>query len=166
MMWCFGQMALFLFLLVRAALAYLPTALSVALKPLIPFWQAQYVQVFLLKPVPFCMLFAGLGSTNKSTIFLLLLSDSCSVHATLSSPPFFLLFQTLWQIWHKLSSLSSCFIRLQWVPRHVFLPETIWLMSWPDEERYLHPLLSLVVSLHLSVVSTLVLSRTGGVLSH
>ena len=52
---------------------------------------------------------------------LLLLSDSCSVVATLSSPPFFLLSQTLWHIWQELSSLSSCSIRLQWVPGHTFL---------------------------------------------
>ena len=40
------------------------------------------------------------------------------------------------------------------------------LMSWPDEERYLHPLQSLVVSLLLSLVSTLLFSCTGGVLCH
>ena len=43
---------------------------------------------------------------------LLLLSDSHSVLTTLSSPPSFLLSQTLWQIWQELSSLSSCSIRL------------------------------------------------------
>ena len=53
---------------------------------------------------------------------LLLLSDSCSVLANLSSPPSFLSSQTLWQIWQELSSLSSCSIRLQWVPEHLFLP--------------------------------------------
>ena len=53
---------------------------------------------------------------------LFLLSDSRSVLATLSSPPSFLLSQTLWQIWQELSSLSSCSIRLQWVPGHSFLP--------------------------------------------
>ena len=52
---------------------------------------------------------------------LLLPSDSRSVLTTLSSPPSFLLSQSLWQIWQELSSLSSCFIRLQWVPRHSFL---------------------------------------------
>ena len=52
---------------------------------------------------------------------LLLLSDSRSVLATLSSPPPFLLSQTLWQIWQELSSLSYS-IRLRWVPRHSFLP--------------------------------------------
>ena len=54
--------------------------------------------------------------------FLLLLSDSRSVLATLSSPPSFLLSQTLWQIWQELSSLSSCSIRLQWVSGYSFLP--------------------------------------------
>ena len=53
---------------------------------------------------------------------LLLLSDSRSVLATLSSPPSFLLSQTLWQIWQELSSLSFCSIRPQWVPGHSFLP--------------------------------------------
>ena len=53
---------------------------------------------------------------------LLLLSDSRSVLATLSSPPPFLFSQTLWQIWQELSSISFCSIRLQWVPGHSFLP--------------------------------------------
>ena len=121
MNWYSGQTALFLFLLARAAPAFLPTALSVALRPLFPYWQAQFVLVFPLKPAPFCTLFAGLGNTIKSAIFLLL-SDSRSVLATLSSPPSFLLSQTLWQIWQELSFFSSCSIRLQCVPRHSFLP--------------------------------------------
>ena len=120
MIWYSRQTALFL--LARAAPAFLPTALSVALRPLFPFRQAQYVPVFPLKPVPFCSLFAGLGNTIKSAIFLLLLSDSRSVLAALSSPPSFLLSQTLWQIWQELSSLSFYSIRLQWVPGHSFLP--------------------------------------------
>ena len=53
---------------------------------------------------------------------LLLLSDSCSVLATLSFLSSFLLSQTLWQIWHELSSLSSCSIKLKWVLGHSFLP--------------------------------------------
>ena len=52
---------------------------------------------------------------------LLLLSDSHSVLATLSSPPSFLLSQALLQIWQELSSLSFCSIRLQWVSGHSFL---------------------------------------------
>ena len=76
---------------------------------------------FSLKPAPFCTLFAGLGSTIKSVIFLLF---SCLTLA-LSLPPCPLLHlsslsQTLWQIWQELSTLS-CSIRLQWVPGHSFL---------------------------------------------
>ena len=73
--WYFEQTTLFL--LAKVALAYLPTALSVALRPLFPVRQAQYAQVSSLKPAPFCTLFAGLGSTNKSAISGL--SDSRSV---------------------------------------------------------------------------------------
>ena len=75
--WYYGLRALFL--LAKAALAYLPIVLSVALRPLFPFQQAQYAQVFRLKPVPFCKFFAGLGSTNNSAMSPLLLSDSRSV---------------------------------------------------------------------------------------
>ena len=117
MIWCSRLTALFL-LLAKAALAYLPTAFSVALRPLFPFQQTQNVQVFPLKPAPFCTLFAGLGSTNKSAISLLF---SSYVTLVLSSPPSFLLSETLWQIWQELSSLS-CSIRLQWVPGHSFRP--------------------------------------------
>ena len=46
-----------------------------------------------------------------------------------------------------------------------FFRETTRLMSWPDGELYLRTLQSLVVSL-LSLVSTLVFSLTGGVLSY
>ena len=106
----------------KAAPASLPTAHFVALRPLFPFQQAQYAQVFPLKPAPFCMLFAGLGSTNKPSTSLRLLSDSRSVLATLSSPPSFLLSQTLCQIWQQLPSLSFCSVRLQRVSGHLFLP--------------------------------------------
>ena len=54
--------------------------------------------------------------------FSSLLSDSRSALAALSSSPFFLLSQTLWQIWQELCSLSFCSIILQWVPGHSFLP--------------------------------------------
>ena len=125
MIWYSGQTALFLFLLAGAVPAFLSSAVSVALRPLFPFEQAQYAQVFPLKPVPFCTLFAGLGSTNKSAVSLLFsyYLTFFSVLVTLSSPPCFLLSQTLWQIWQELSSLSSCSIRLQWVPGHSLLPE-------------------------------------------
>ena len=162
-----GQTALFLFLLAKAALSYLPTALSVALRPLFPFHQVQYVQVFPLKPVPLCTLFAGLGSTNKSATSLLLLLDSRSVLATLSSPPSFLLSQTLCG-----RSGRNCLLSPPVLSDYNgsldtrFSRGTTRLMRWQDGERYLCPLQSLVVSLLLSLVFTLLFSRTGGVLSH
>ena len=96
MIWYSVQTALFLFLLARAAPAYLPTALSVALRPLFPFRQAQFVRVSPLKPAPFCTLVTGLDNTNKSVISLLF---SSYLTLVLSSPPSFLLSQILWQIW-------------------------------------------------------------------
>ena len=164
MCWYSGQTALFLFLLATAALVYLPTALSVVLRPLFPFRQAQYVQVFPLKPAPFCTLFAGLGSTNKSAISLLF--SSC-LALVLSSPPCPLL--------HLSYNLILCgrFGRncLLFPPvlsgyngslDTRFYRGTTRLMSWPDGELFSRPPQSLVVSL----ASTLVLSRTGDVLSH
>ena len=114
-------MALFLFLLAKAALAYLPTANFVALRSHSLFRQAKYAQVFLLKSAPFSKLSAGLGSTNKTAISLLFFSFALTL-VILSSPPSFLLFQSLSQIWQELSSLS-CTIRLQWIPGHSFLQE-------------------------------------------
>ena len=69
--WYSGLTALFFFFLAKMTPAFLITAFSMALRPLPPFQQSQYAQVFLLKPAPFCTLFAGRGSTNKSAIFLL-----------------------------------------------------------------------------------------------
>ena len=164
--WYSGQTALFLFLSAKAALAYLPNALFVAWRPLFPFRLAQYAQVSLLKPAPFCTLFAGLGSTNKSATFLLLY-----LTLVLSSPlyPFLHLFFYL-----NLSRRSgkNCLFfppvlsDYSGPPDTRFSRRTTRLMSWPDGERYLRPPQSLVVSLLLSLVSALVLSRTGGVLSH
>ena len=92
---------------------------------------------------------------------LLLLSDSRSIFATLSSPPSFFLPQTLWQ---ELSFFSSCSIRLQWVPRHSFFPGNNAVDELAKRERYLRPLQSHAVSLLLSLYP--LFSRTGGVLSH
>ena len=162
--WCSGQTALFLSLLARAALAYLPTALSVALRPPFPFQQAQYVQVFPLKPAPFCKLFAGLGSTNKSAISLLF-----SYYLTLAlSLPFCSLFHFSFylNLCQKLFSLFSVLSGYNGSPDTRFFWTTTRLMSWPNGECYLFPPQSLVVTLLLSLVSTLFFSRTGGILSH
>ena len=134
MIWCFGQTALFLFLLARAAPAFLPTALSVAFRPLFPFRQARYAQVSLLKPAPSCTLFAGLGSTIKSAIFFLF---SYYLTLVLSSPPCPLL--------HLSSYLKLCgrsgrnclfspavLLDYNGSPDTRFYRETTRLMSWPD----------------------------------
>ena len=167
MIWYSGQTALFLFVLARTASADLPTALSVALRPLFPFRQAQYVQVFPLKPAIFCTLFAGLGSTIKSAISLLF--PSC-LTLVLSSPPCPLLHLSSYL---KLCSRSGRNCLLSPVLSGYngssdtrFSRRTTRLMSWPDGVRCLRPLQSLAVSLLLSLVSTLLFSRTGGVLSH
>ena len=124
MIWYSGLMALFLFLLARVAPAYLPTALSMTLRPLFPFQQAQFVQVFPLKPAPFCTLFAGLGSTNKPATSLFF---SSYLTLVLFSPPCPLLHLSFHLKLCGRSGrnclLSSVSIRLQWVPGHSFLPE-------------------------------------------
>ena len=152
MIWCFEQTALFLFHLVRAAPAFLPIALSVALRSLFPFWQAQYVQVFPLKPAPFCMLLV-VSAAPTSLPFLFSSSSPiglsfCPRHPALSS-----IFP------HVLSDYNGS-------PDTRFSRGTTRLMSWPDGERYLRPPQSLAVSLFLPLVSTLVFSGTGGVLSY
>ena len=166
MTWYSGQTALFLFLLARAALAFLPTALSVALRPLFPFRQAQFAPVFPLKPAPFCTLFAGLGSTNKCAIFLLFFS--CLTLA-LSLPPCPLLHLSCYLKLYGRSGrnclLSPVLSGYNGSPDTRFSRGTTQLMSWPDGERCLRLPQSLVVSLPLPLVSTLVFSRTGGVLS-
>ena len=123
--------------------------------------------VFPLKPAPFCTLFAGLGNTIKSAIFLLFFSCLTLV---LSSPPCPLLHLSCYL---KLCGRSgrNCLLSPSVLSGYNGSPDTRFsrgttqLMSLPDGERCLRPPQSLVVSLLLSLVSTLVLSRTGGVLS-
>ena len=170
MIWYSGLMALLLFLLTRAAPAYLPTALSVAQRPLFPFWHFftlfQYAQVFLLKPSPFCTLFAGPGSTNKSatSLFFYYLT------LVLSTPPH--PFPHL-SCYLKLCGRSgrNCLLTPPVLSGYNGSPDTrfswgmMQLTSWLDGECYLCSLQSFVVSLLLSLISTLVFSRTGGILS-
>ena len=168
MIWYCGLTALFLFLLARAAPAFLPSALSVALRPLFPFRQVQYVPVFPLKPEPFCTLFAGLGSTNKSATSLLF---SYYLTLVLSSPLCPLLHLSFYLKLCGRSDRNCLFsppalLDYSGSPDTRFYRGTMRLINWPDGERYLRPPQSLVVSLLLSLVSTLVFSRIGGVLSH
>ena len=127
-----------------------------------PFRQAKFAQVFPLKPAPFWKLFSGLGSTNKSAISLLL-SDSRHPTCPLFRLSFYL----------KLSGKSgrNCLLFRPVLlgyygsPNTRFSRGTTRLMSWPEGERYSCPLQSIVVSFLFSLVSTLLFSRTGGVLS-
>ena len=164
--WCSALTILFHFLLVKEALAFLPTALSVTLRLLFPFRQTQYAQVLPLKPAPFCKLFAGLGSTNKSATFLLLF-----LTLALSSPLCLLLRLSFYL---NLSNRfgRNCLLSPPVLSDYNGFPDTRFsrgttrLMSWPDKERYSYFLPFFVVSLLLSLVSTPVFSQTGGVLSH
>ena len=135
-----------------------------ALRPLFPFQQAQYAQVFLLNPSPFCTLFSGLGSTNKSAVSLFF---SFYLTLILSSPPCPLLHLSFYL---KLSGRSgrNCLLSSSVLSCYNGFPDirfsrgTTPLMSWPHGERYLRPLQSHIVSL---ILSSLLFSRTGGVLS-
>ena len=133
--------------------------------PLFSFQQVQYVQVFPLRPAPFYTLFAGLGSTNKSAIFLLFSFYSSLV---LSSPPCLLFHLSFYLNQSGRNCLLSPPVLSDYngSPDIRFSRGTTQLMSWPGGVRCLRPLQSLVVSLLLSLVSTFVFSRTGGVLSH
>ena len=155
MIWCSELTALFVFFL--AAPAYLPSALSVALRPLFPAgplcssfsaeacailhalcWSRQHQQVcHFSSSISFCPLL--------HLSFYLRLFCRCGRNCLLSPP--------------VLSGYNGS-------PDTRFFRGTTRLMSWPDGERYLFPQQSLVVSLLLSLVSTLLFSWTDGVLSY
>ena len=117
--------------------------------------------------MPFCTLFTGLGNTIKFASFLLF---SYYLTLVLSWPPYPLLHLSCYL---KLCGRSgrNCLFSPPVLSGYNGSPDTRFsrgttqLMSLPDGECCLHPLQSLVVSLLLSLVSTLVLSRTGGLLS-
>ena len=139
-----------------------------ALKPLFLSQQAQYAQVFLLKPAPFCKLFAGLGSTNKSVTSLLFSFYLTLVPFSPPSPPLHLSFYLKQSGRSGRNCLLSPPVSLGYnvsTDTH-FSRGTTRLMGWPDVGELLALSSILVVSLLLSLISTLLFSRTGGVLSH
>ena len=79
----------------------------------------------------------------------------------LSSPPSFLLSRIIGRS-GKVSSLSSCSIRLHWLPGHSFLPGN----DAPDELAKRVALLAPSATPGILSSLSLVFSRTGGVLSH
>ena len=123
------------------------------------------LKFFSLKSAPLCKVFAGLGSTNKPATSLL---SSSYLTLALSSPPCPLLHLSSYL---NLSG-SSCLLFPPVLSGYNGSPDTRFsrvttrLMSWPDGERYLRLPQSLVASLLLSFLSTLLFSRTGGVLPH
>ena len=142
----------------------LRTAHCVVLRPPFLIRQVQYVQIFLLKPASFWLLFAGFAAPTR--LPLLFSQTSRSVLAALSSSPPLLLSHTLWHIW--LESILSLLrflsgYSVSWVT-HLTL-EMTRPMSWSGGMHCsIHPL-SHVVSL-LTLVSTLRLCRTRGMLSY
>ena len=108
------------------------------------FQQAQYAQVFLLKSAPFCKLFAGQQQQVCHFSFYLTL--------TLSSPPYPLL-HFFFYLNRSGSSGRNCLLSFPVLLGYNGSLDTRFsrgmtrLMSWPDRERYLYPLQSLVVSL-------------------
>ena len=96
---------------------------------------------------------------------LLLLSDSRSVLATLSSPHLFSYLKLCGRSGRKCLLSPPVLSGYNWFPDTRFYRGTTRLTSLQDGERYLRRPQPFVVSLLLSLVSTLVFSRTGGVLS-
>ena len=101
-----------------------------------------FVPAIPLKPAPFRILFAGLGSTNKSAIFLLF---SYYLALVLSSPPCSLLHLSFYL---KLFGRSgrNCLLSPPVLSNYNGSPDTRFsrgtmrLISWPDGERYSCPL--------------------------
>ena len=124
-----------------------------ASRPPFPSQQGQYAQVFPLKPAPFCTLFAGLGSTNKSASCLLLLSDFRSVLSSIF--PFTLI------------SVRNCFLSSPVLSGYNgsldtrFFRTTTRLMSWPNGSATRSPSNPLW---SLSLIPRIHFFRTGGVL--
>ena len=140
------------FLLAKETPAFLPAASFVALRSPFSILQAQGNQTFLLQLAPFCKLFVGLGSTDKTATSFRLLLYPCyaffsfvipRLHTLtyLAETPFFLLSG------YNGSTVTHFFRRLTW-------PGLVRCSSHPLSHVSLSPLIFIVLFF-----------RTGGILS-
>ena len=144
-------MALFLFFLAKAVLTSLPTTHLVTLRLHFSVWQSHCVQAFLLKLAPFCKLFTGLGSTNKTVTSLrLALSLLCF------PPPFCF---TLWQSGRSYLFYPPLVSIYNGSPVAHFFWVVTRPMSWPGGMRC-----SSCPRSHVFYLSYSLFSRTGAVL--
>ena len=147
MIWYSGQTALFLFLLARAA------------GPVCSSFSAEACAIL----HALCLSRPYQQVCHFSSLFLL--SDSRSVLATLSAPHHFSYLKLCGRSGRYYLLSPSVLLDNNGSPDTRFSRGTTRLKSLQDGVRYLRPPQSLVVSLLLSLVSTLVFFRTGGVLS-
>ena len=122
MIWYSGQTALFLFLLARAAPAFLPICSLCGSEASLSFSAGPVCSSFSAEACAILHALCWFRQHQQVCHFSSLLwSESRSVLATLFSPPSFLSSPIQWQTWQAPSSLFSCYIKLQWVPGHSFL---------------------------------------------
>ena len=157
MTWYSGQTTLFLFLYGKGGSGVLANCSLCGTEATLSFSAGPVCSSFSAKA--YAILQALCWSRQHQQVcrfsFLFILSDSRSVLTTLSSPPSFLLSQTLWKIWQDCLLSPPVLSDHNGSPDSRFSRETTRLMSWPDGEHYLCPLQSLVVSLLFRIHSCL-----------
>ena len=133
-------MALFLFLLAKAALGSSPIAHIGELRPPFPIQQAQWVQAFLMKPAPFCKLLDSLASNNKTVISLSLSYPETLALFLLCFPLLsFILSHILRQVWQELSYPPHLLSGYTGFSITHFSQVMTWQISWPDKVQLLQP---------------------------
>ena len=163
MIWCFGQTALFLFWGGKGSFRVPATCSLCDTEAALSFSAGQACSSFSAEACAILHALCWSQQHREVCHFssLLLLSDSRSVLAALSSPPSFLYLKLCGRFGRNCLLSPSVLSDYNGPPDTCFSRGTMRLMSWPDGERYLCCLQSLVVSLLLPFV----LSRTGGILS-
>ena len=157
-------MALFFFLLTKYAPSSLTTAHFVALYLPFSCRRAQFAQNFLLKPVQFCNLYAGLDITNKTTIFSFFLYQTFALTLLHFSPLRLYTFGTSGRNYPTSPPTFQSGSNGYWVI-HFFRAITR-LMIRPDEMRCLSHLHYRLFFYSLGMQSHLHLFSDWGALSH